>query len=344
MKKFLIFLSILCCITGCGKYTEKDAIKDLENKVESSKGYHITGSLKIWRGESVYTYDVESSYKIGDYFKVSLVNKTNNHEQIILKNDEGIFVLTPSLNKSFKFQSEWPFNSSQVYLLQPLLTDISNDSKRTFKENKSGYVFTTKVSYSNDRSLTKQKIYFDKKMNLTKVEVMDDNNNVQIKFVVNDIDFKAKFGDEFFDTDSILDIEEESENDEDSKIEEKNESKNTNTETTAKIDDALYPMYVPSETYLSSQDKVSTDSGERLILTFAGENPFVLIQETSNSLETSKFVYGDPYMILDTVGAITDYSVSWSSNGIDYCVVSDNLDIDQLISVAESVNSVAVNK
>lgn len=344
MKKILIFLSILCCITGCGKYTEKDAIKDLEDKIESSKGYYITGSLKIWRGESVYTYDVESSYKVGDYFKVSLMNKTNNHEQIILKNDEGIFVLTPSLNKSFKFQSEWPYNSSQVYLLQPLLTDIENDSKKTFKETKNGYVFTTEVSYSNDKSLTKQKIYFDKKMNLTKVEVMDDNDNVQIKFVVTNIDFKAKFGEEYFDTDSILDIEEDSQKDYNSETEEKNESESTNTETTAKINDALYPMYIPSETYLSAQDKVSTDNGERLILTFAGESPFVLIQETSNVEKNSEFVYGDPYMILDTVGAITDYSVSWSSNGIDYCVVSDTMDIDQLISVAESVNSVAVNK
>ena len=181
-------------------------------------------------------------------------------------------------------------------------------------------------------------------MNLTKVEVMDDNDNVQIKFVVTNIDFKAKFGEEYFDTDSILDIEEDSQKDYNSETEEKNESESTNTETTAKINDALYPMYIPSETYLSAQDKVSTDNGERLILTFAGESPFVLIQETSNVEKNSEFVYGDPYMILDTVGAITDYSVSWSSNGIDYCVVSDTMDIDQLISVAESVNSVAVNK
>ena len=33
-------------------------------------------------------------------------------------------VLTPTLNKSFKFQSDWPYNNSQVYLLQTLLSDI----------------------------------------------------------------------------------------------------------------------------------------------------------------------------------------------------------------------------
>lgn len=334
MKKVLILISIMfsLMITGCGKYTESDAIKDLSKKIDNSKGYQMNGTLKIWRGDTTYTYDVESSYKLGDYFKVSLVNKTNDHEQVILKNDSGIFVLTPSLNKSFKFQSEWPYNSSQVYLLQPLLTDINNDSNKKFKELKNGYVFTTSVKYANDKSLTKQKIYFDKKMNLTKVEVMDKNSNVQIKYTVTSIDFKAKFGKDYFDEDSILNIEENTDN------------SKTETQTTAKLDESLYPMYVPADTYLSTQDKVSTDDGERLILTFAGENPFVLIQETSISTDSSKYVYGDPYMILDSVGAITDYSVSWNSNGIDYYVVSDTMNIDQLVSVAESVNSMAINK
>ena len=32
-------------------------------------------------------------------------------EQIILKNDEGVYVLSPNLNKSFKFQSKRPYNN-----------------------------------------------------------------------------------------------------------------------------------------------------------------------------------------------------------------------------------------
>lgn len=51
----------------------------------------------------------------------------NNHEQIILRNKDGVYVVTPSLNKSFKFQSEWPYNNSQVYLLQSIVDDIKDD-------------------------------------------------------------------------------------------------------------------------------------------------------------------------------------------------------------------------
>ena len=30
-----------------------------------------------------------------------------DQSQIILRNEEGVFVLTPALNKSFRFQSDW---------------------------------------------------------------------------------------------------------------------------------------------------------------------------------------------------------------------------------------------
>ena len=173
MKKILLFLGLLFILVGCGKNSEDDVYKTFANSVNNCKGYHMTGSLEIVRNENKYTYDIDSSYQKSDYFKVSLTNKTNNHEQIILKNDNGVYVVTPNLNKSFKFQSEWPYNNSQIYLLQPLVTDLENDDTRTFKTNKHGYVYTTKVNYTNDKELVKQKIYFDKDIKLTKVEVLN---------------------------------------------------------------------------------------------------------------------------------------------------------------------------
>lgn len=53
-----------------------------------------------------------------------MVNKANEHKQIILRNNDGLYVITPSLNKSFKFESTWPDNSSQSYILSSLIKDI----------------------------------------------------------------------------------------------------------------------------------------------------------------------------------------------------------------------------
>lgn len=81
-------------MTGCFKKGSSDIVETLTKKVEKSDSYHITGELEIINNEESYLYDIDVSYAKEDNFRVSLKNKTNNHEQIILKNDEGVFVLT----------------------------------------------------------------------------------------------------------------------------------------------------------------------------------------------------------------------------------------------------------
>jgi len=336
MKKLFIFLGVLLLITGCGKYNDKDLIKELSKKVESSNSYHLSGTLEIYRNEEKYTYTVDSSYQKGDLFKVNLTNQNNNHEQVILKNKEGVYVITPALNKSFKFQSDWPYNNSQIYLIQPIITDLNNDSERKFEKTNDGYTITSKVNYSSERDFNTQKIYIDKDKNITKVEVLDSDNNVKMCLTVIDIDYKAKFEDNYFDASNYLKQTEETPKEEN--------KEQTNDKTTTKIEDIVYPMYVPIDTQLSAQDIIETTNGERVILTFSGESAFTVVQETLNDTDTTNYVYGDPYLILDTVGSITDYSVSWISNGVEYSVLSDNMEIDELLTVAQSISVKAVGK
>ena len=146
MKKF-VWLGLICflfMLTGCGKYDEKEVIKDLTKCIENSKGYYLEAQMEIINNEDIYKYDVKDSYQENDLFRVSLKNKANNHEQILLRNKDGVYVLTPSLNKSFKFQSEWPYNNSQSYILQTILKDIKDDDDRKFEETDNYYIFTTK--------------------------------------------------------------------------------------------------------------------------------------------------------------------------------------------------------
>ncbi len=336
MKKIIILFGLLFIMVGCGKNSETAILKKFTSRVDSAKSYQLTGKLTIIRNENKYTYDVTSSYKKSDLFKVNLKNTTNDHEQIILKNKEGVYVLTPNLNKSFQFKSDWPYNNSQIYLLQPIVTDLKNDKSKKFKSTKKGYIFTTKVNYINDKNLVKQKIYLDKDANLTKIEVINSNNEKVMIFKIKDIDMNPKFSDNFFKLDKKYLNETKQSN---SKKQTKSQEK---TKTTSLSEDSVYPMYVPTDTYLSSKDVVKTDDGERVIMTFAGENPFTLVQGVS-SKETD-YVYGDPYIVLDTVGAVTDESVMWVSNNIEYYVTSDVMDTNELLTVAESINVKAVSK
>ena len=153
MKKVLILsISLLCLfmLTGCGKYGKSEIMKDLNKKIKNTKAYYVEGEMEIINNEDTYKYNVKVSYKAKDYYKVSLKNQSNNHEQIILRNKDGVYVVTPSLNKSFKFQSEWPYNNSQVYLLQSIVDDIKDDEGKKFQEKGKFYVITSKVNYPNN--------------------------------------------------------------------------------------------------------------------------------------------------------------------------------------------------
>ncbi len=393
-------LCTIFLISGCGKYSESDIIKDLKKKIESANSYNIEGTMEIINNEDTYTYQVTVSYKAKDNYLVSLLNKSNNHEQVILRNNDGVYVVTPSLNKSFKFQSDWPYNNSQVYLLGSILEDLESDDNKKFEEVDEYYIFTSQVNYPNNKKLVKQKIKIDKKLNIKDITVLDENDNAQIKITFNKIDLKAKFKDNYFDLDQIIkpsannnqantqnnqgtntttnDNQTNTQNNQTNNTNTTNQNTNTttnnnnntttnnnqntnntgessnstntttntNSNTTASINDIVYPMYLPTNTYLTNQQKVETDSGERLILTFGGDKPFMLIEETAAISDEHIIVptSGDITQLIDTIGVVNDNSLNWVSNGIEYYVISDVASTDELLDVARSISVLPVSK
>lgn len=231
------------------------------------------------------------------------------------------------MNKSFKFQSEWPYNNSQSYLLHNLLNDIKNDNEYSFEVVDSGFIITTKTNYSNNKDLVSQKIYLDKDKNISLVEVLDSNGLVKLKFTVNDIDYNSNYDIDYFKLDNNMSVGSIVEDD------------------VFHLNDIVYPMYIPQNTFLSAQDKVSSSSGERVIMTFAGDYPFMLIQETVNPSDDSILsVSGEPLQLCDTVGVIDDSSITWINDDTLYYLVSNSLDQNQLIDVANSLTVASIQK
>ena len=318
-----------------------------------------------------------------------------------------VSVVTPSLNKSFKFQSDWPYNNSQVYLLNSIIDDLKTDEDREFKVKKDGYLFTSTVNYPNNKTLVKQHVLVDKKGKITKVEVVDKSDNVQIVMKFSKQELNKKFSKDDFALSSLLKMNSKKETPKvDSNTEKKNQtnsstttdsnqqnntnnsstensnnnsttnnntnnsstensnnnsttnnntnnnSNQTTTEeskketTTAKINDVIYPMYLPDNTYLTGQDTVKTKDGSRLILTFGGDKSFVLVEETASTPDTLEVipVSGNFDFLSDVIGVIGNKSLSWHSNGIDYYMTSDTLEVSELVNIARSVSVLPVSK
>ena len=328
MKKLIICLGVfILFITGCGKYSDKDIVKEIEKKTKNS--YILEGDLAISNNDDLYNYEVEVSYKKDHYYKVSLTNMANGHSQVILKNDDGVYILTPALNKSFKFQSDWPYDDSQIYLIKALLNDINNDEEVKFSENDDNYTFITKVNYPNNKMLVNQKITIDKKLNIKNVKVYDSNDSVKMELNVNRIDYSPTFKDDYFELETIMRTFDDNE-----------------VVESSNLDDSIYPLFVPVNTSLTNSERVETDNGERIIMTFSGDKPFLLVEETANVMEEFTVIptYGEPYMLMDTLGVVTDNSLSWTSGGIEYYLVSDVMGKDELIEIAQSISAIPTMK
>lgn len=331
MKKRLFIIFVISILfVGCFKSNKNNVVKDLNQKLSDLSAYKFTGLLSISNNEDTYNYDVEVSYKEADNYRVSIINKSNGHEQIILKSNDEVYVITPALNKSFKFQSNWPLNNSQIYIFESILNDINKDNDKVITDNNDGYVIETKVNYPNNINLVKQKIYVDNDSNITRIEVLNDSNVVEMTMSFDKLNDNPKFSDNYFDLDSIISNIE---------VEEKNEK-------TSSIDNVIYPLYVPTGTVLTHEEKVEKDDGERIILTFDGEKPFLLVEETASIDKDFSIIpiFGEPYFLNDTVGAVTDNSLNWTSGGIEYYLVSDVMGKTELIEIANSISAIPIMK
>lgn len=321
MKKYLIVLLGVLCLFGCGKADQSNVKDEFVKNISKKNSYLVKGTMNIISNEDTFSYNITVA-KSNDNYRVNLVNTINNHEQVILRSNNEVYVVTPSLNKSFKFQSEWPDNGSQAYLLNSLVNDINNDSESKAEADGDGFVISSKVNYPNNANLVSEKIYLDKKSNLKKVEVLDKDGKVKITVNYTSIDFKPTFKDDYFKLESLID-----------------EECCKDKETSALMDDIVYPLYLPSNTYLSTKDTVNTESGNRVILTFTGDSPFTLIEE--KAVANSEFeiipVYGEPLMLSETMGALSSNSLYFTSNNVDFYLSSDKLSGNELLTIAESI-------
>ena len=94
MKRVLIILSMFLLLCGCGKESNESVLDKFVKKLENVDSYNLKGTMSIVSNEDTFIYNVEASKSKEGYYKVSLVNRTNDHEQVILKNEDGVFVVT----------------------------------------------------------------------------------------------------------------------------------------------------------------------------------------------------------------------------------------------------------
>ncbi|WP_088105714.1 LolA family protein [Halalkalibacter urbisdiaboli] len=330
MKKLCWFvaLGLLASImlVGCGEKTQEDIINDLDTKLSEMTGYKAEATMTLETGKEPQMYDVDVWFQRESYYRVALTNQNKDQSQIILRNDDGVFVLTPALNKSFRFQSDWPTNSSQVYLYESLIRDILMDPERSFTATEDEYVFQTNTNYQN-KNLNSQEITLSKKdLSPTQVKIMNADLEVLVQLDFSSFELDPSFNEGDFDMErNMTGAQMEAE------------------PTLAEPSEAMtvhYPMYTPQGTELEGSQNIESENGERVVLQYKGEKPFTLIQEKSQVVPAStpmNMSQGEPVDLGFTIGVMTDESIMWSYDGVDFLLASSELDEEEMMSIARSV-------
>ena len=202
------------------------------------------------------------------------------------------------------------------------------------------YIITTKVNYPNNVNLVSEDILVDEKNNIKEVKVKDKDNNTIITVKYTSIEYNPGFKKGEFELDNyVTDVEESEEEEECDETSGKCEDKVK--ESSSILEDIVYPLYVPADTYLSSKDRVDSDEGSRVILTFAGSDPFILVEEVSSVNKEMEVipVSGDPIILSGSIGGLSNNSLYFTYNGIDYYLTSNTLDGKEMRTIAESITN-----
>ncbi|RKQ30927.1 LolA family protein [Oceanobacillus halophilus] len=330
--RLMVFGLLIFVLAACGEKSQEDVVGELQKNVEEMTGYKAKAEMLMNTGQEEQKFNIDIWHQQEDFYRVALSSETDEKgSQIILKNEEGVFVLTPALEKSFKFQTEWPDNGSQPYLYQSLVEDVIADPEAAFETTEAAYVFKTKTNYQSNNNLPFQEIHFDKESYTpVQVKVLDKDENALVEVKFSSFEMNPTFNEDDFSMDKNM------------------ASNDASAPASADGEENVLEVIMPEFTAgaeVMEQREVELENGKRVILTFDGEKNFTLVQEqleVVSTLSSPQEVEGDIVNLGNTIGALSDNKIEWNYNGVDYTLASDELTRDELIQVAQSVQGKAV--
>lgn len=301
--------------------------KTFDKTMRNMETYMLEGDMEIAKGEGVKKYVVKVSYEKKDKqenFKVSLYDKELNQEQVIIRNEDGVFVVTPSLNQVFKFEGEWPLNSPKPYLLQSM-GEIINGENTTIKKEDDGYFITSTVNYPNNASFKQQEMLFDKKAKIKWIQIFNQDHTSQMKIVFQKVEYNNKFKKDHFNAPTVID-------------------KNVTGNYITDADLPLYPVHV-FDSVLSNKSSVDVNGEMTHILEFTGDKNFTIVQTVKTAKKATETVMmpGEVIDAISVVGFYDENQMSVIFQGVEVTIFSNDLGPQEMMSIIESMQ-VAVMK
>lgn len=299
---------------------KNDSLESTLSKAKKKTKYELVCDMEMVQNDELKSYEVKVDFlkqKKQKYYKVELYDKSLNQAQIIIRNSEGVYVLTPTLNQIFKFQSQWPENSPKPYIYSSLLS-VLEDNKAT--KTKDGYQVEGKVKYPNDKRIVKEEIIFDKDLHPQRITCLDKDETELIIVKIKEFSTNKKIKLSDFDEDKAL-------------KEAKEEAQTTVSS------DILYPVDLMGSTLDS--ETVSTIEGDRNhILRFTGDKNYTIVESQEDNQDTLVNIADEQVVdLVDGFAYYTQGKLSMVHSGLYCSIYSNDLTKEEMLSIMTSMQS-----
>lgn len=336
IKKIVIGVVVFAVLVLCGWklfFSEGKVDDKLKNLETDMKTYHMEGTMQIGEGEDVRNFYVVVDYEndTTDNFRISLTDKDINQEQILLRNSEGVYVLTPVLNQVYTFEGDYPLNSPKPYLYHSFVDALNGDYEVT--SNVDGFTVTYDIKYDNEPTWVKQEVKLSKDLKPVWTYVYDNENKIVAKVIFTNVDFAPVFDDKYFTVDSNMSIAKENISD-------------SHVSTTIE-DLPLIPVVDSSSSTLQEQTKITDNSGKvSYILTYSGVKSYTVFQTLVESHKSEEYksikVSGTLIDTLYGIGFMNGKCLNYLYHDVSYEIYSNDLSVAEMISVVTNMERVGV--
>ncbi|MDD6302059.1 MAG: hypothetical protein PUA56_01935 [Bacillales bacterium] len=304
--------------------------KKLKNIGENLTSYHMEANMDIClKKDDTRNFYVSVDYLKSDtdLFRISLLDKNINQEQIMLRNKEGVYVLTPRLNQVYEFKGEYPLNNQKPYLYHSIIEQVNSKDKNVEKLQ-DGYLVTVKPNYVNSPNWMKQDIKLSNDLKPVWINIYDNDNSLVVSVNFTKVEFDVQFSDTHFDVESNM-----------------NTSRTNVVSTTASASMEDLPLLVENASVSSTvkEQIVASVGDEQLyIIVYEGNKEFTIVQRILKDNETInvKEVSGELVELNSGLGYLQDNNLIFIYNGVEYRIYSKTLTVAELIEIANSMDIV----
>ncbi len=310
-------------LSGC---SSKAVEKSFPEEISELKSYKLEATIQTFFQNGNKEANVVVYFKEPNLYRVELTNSLVNEKQIMIKNDKGVFVILPSINKTFKINSNWPTNNNQPFLLESISKNLlHNDELKTTKENGQTTIELKTKIFDNVEPVT-EKIIFDNKTKLPKEIYLYRTNNELFNHVkFNSIEKNVEINSDLFIVDNTI-----------------TSSRLDYIKSPIEFDRAItYPTFCPENTKLFQETILGGANDKTAIIKFSGDNPFTLLECYIDASEVLKqeYFYGDIYIMSSSFALVANDTVKFYSSGIEYTLASNKITLEDIFMIAESLGT-----